>query len=382
MNKHILLIALMLYISTHSFSQITFRVCDVNEKYSRIMTSDYETALNKRISFQYDNAPDRRHNGNYVDGQEKRIGNDIEAYGINNAGNEMYSCHYHPFIETLHLSFAEHRPITISPDMIWLLIVQGFANHVDVNSDSLRGQFVHHEGKVKITIRRDTFRKGVQNPWENTFPEFCDSISKYVGNDLNDLIVSKFTTTLFAETAAFQVSLMDAMDNYFKYEVLTICGIPEITLTGKPEDWKLILSKVEQFRQYELDWWVDELTPVLEQFVDASKGEVDAEFWQSIYKRENQSGGPHVTGWILKFFPYVFDYQNQLVRNTKMNGSWGLTIPSFTSGYSKVDFIWDYRITGDKFDMEFIAGFVGILQDEKGNLQTEINWAVREKMKQ
>jgi hypothetical protein len=353
----------------------------VNSIKSDLQIIDYKSALNNRISFQYDNSPDRRYDRQSVE-SEKRIGNDIEAYGIKNAEREMYPCHYHPFVETLHLSFAEHRPISISPDMIWLLIVQGFASHVDVNSDSLREHFVKHDGKVKIIIKRDGFRKGKQNPWDNTFPEFCDSISNYVGSNLNDLVVSRFSTTKFAETSAFQVSLMDAMDNYFEYEVLTMCGIPEITLTGTQKDWELILRKVEQFRQYELDWWIDELIPVLKQFIDATKGNVDENFWQSVYKIENGSGGPHITGWILKFFPYILNYRNQLVKNTGMNGTWGITTPSFPSGYSRVDFVWDYRITGDIFKMEFIAGFVGIIQDEKGNLQTEINWAVREKMKQ
>lgn len=31
----------------------------------------------------------------------------------------------HPLVTALHLSYAEHRPLRLSPDMIWLLIVYG-----------------------------------------------------------------------------------------------------------------------------------------------------------------------------------------------------------------------------------------------------------------
>src|SRR4029078_12923454 len=38
---------------------------------------------------------------------------------------------FHPVIAALDLAFSDHRPLVLSPDMIWLLIAQGFANHVN-----------------------------------------------------------------------------------------------------------------------------------------------------------------------------------------------------------------------------------------------------------
>ncbi len=367
-------IFLIFIVSSNCYAQTTFRVCNVTSNTESLQTFNYKKSLNNFLAYKSENEPNQDI-GNY---STIRIANDIQAYGKENA-NEiyMYSCHFHPFIETLHLSFAEHRPLIISPDMIWLMIIQGFAVHLDENSDDLREMFVKHDEKLKISIRRDDFRKDQNNRWDNTFPEFCDSIEKYVGSDITNLVVSNFSTTTFAEKASFQLALMDAVDNYFTYEVVTMCGIPEITLTGDTNDWQKILMNIDKFRKYDLDWWVDALTPVLQEFVDASKGDIDTSFWQSIYKMENKSGGPHVTGWILKMFPYLKDYQNNFNKN--MNSEWGVTVPSFPSGYSKVDFIWDYIIADEIFEMEFIAGFVGIVQEQNGSLRTEINWAVREK---
>ncbi len=363
-------------------NEITFKVCDVEENNSRINTMPYFSALELRI---------------------KDFENKIESYNIEGDKQEMISCNYHPFMEALYFSFAEHRNITISPDMIWLLICQGFAKHVDMNAEELRYKFVSHEGKVDIVITRNSFTKGKQNPWENTFPEFCDSIENYVGEELTNLVIADFSTTGAAETAAFQLSLMDAMDNYFRYTMMTLCGIPSINLTGSTEDWQWILDNIEKFNEYDLEWWTSNLKPVLQEFVDASKGDVDTKFWQGMYKYIPAGGGsggvPHINGWVIKFFPYIHTYENEFEKNPYMNNDLhpkeeklkekkegeivvlipkneGLEIPDFPSGYSKVDFTWNYYST--EYKMHFIAGFLGIVQDENGFLIPEITWIVKE----
>ena len=364
MKKNLLLLAVVMIscVVLAQENEITFQVCDVEENNSPINAKPYLQALEYRIN----------------DSDNK-----IESHYIDETKGNMVACDYHSFMNALYLSFAEHRKITISPDMIWLLICQGFAQHVDINSEELRDKFVEHEGKHKITIRRDNFVKGEQNPWENTFPEFCDSIESYVGKELTDLVIADFSTTGVVETAAFQLTLMDAMDNYFSYGVMTSCGIPSITLKGTSEDWQWILDNIQKFNEYELEWWTSSLIPILQQFVNASKGNIDKEFWQGIYKYVPPGGGsgavPKINGWIIKFFPYIRKYR-EFERNPYLNkdefSREGLTIPNFPSGYSKVDFVWDYF--GTEYKMHFIAGFLGITQDSKGNIIPEISWLVKE----
>ena len=36
---------------------------------------------------------------------------------------------HHTLVSAVHYAFSEHRPLTLSPDAIWLTIAQGFANH-------------------------------------------------------------------------------------------------------------------------------------------------------------------------------------------------------------------------------------------------------------
>lgn len=56
----------------------------------------------------------------------------------------------HSFLVAAFQAFKEHRPLIISPDHIWLLILQAFAVHVRQNAEELRHKFVAHDGKKEL----------------------------------------------------------------------------------------------------------------------------------------------------------------------------------------------------------------------------------------
>lgn len=149
----------------------------------------------------------------------------------------------HPLIHALHMAFATHRPISLSPDIIWLTLTQGLAQHINTNAESLRQHFVRHEGKLEIAVQRDDFVKGSpENPWSEVFSQFSAAIHNHIG-DAHDLIVADFSTTGPVEQAASEIVLMDAMQAYFTYKLITSCGIPRITLEGTREDWQSIADR-------------------------------------------------------------------------------------------------------------------------------------------
>ena len=47
-------------------------------------------------------------------------------------GKLVDSLHFHPLVQAFHNAYNDHRPLCLSPDMIWLLIAQGLANHINV----------------------------------------------------------------------------------------------------------------------------------------------------------------------------------------------------------------------------------------------------------
>ena len=313
---------------------------------------------------------------------------DIEAYSPSDSARMLVSTRLHPFVAALHYSFAQHRPIVISPDMVWLMILQGFAKHVEYEADSLQNVIVDFEGKKKLSVRRDEFiRHSLSNDWNEVFDEFSQKIYADIDSNLSQLMQNNFTTTGPKETIAYQIALMDAMSEFFVYELQTACGIPYVILEGTPEDWLLIKEQLPKFRKYNLDFWIDNLQPVVDELYEASKGSIDTLFWKSIYKWDSGSGGSGVSGWVIRFFPYLEDYGEMIWKNTKLNEDYfknhrcecfcGIPGWAFPSALSSCDFLWHYY--DNDINMKFCAGFIGISQDDSLLLRPEINWFVAEK---
>jgi len=45
---------------------------------------------------------------------------------------------FHPLIGAAALAFKQHYPLVLSPDMIWLTVLQGVAQHVSNNAEMQR----------------------------------------------------------------------------------------------------------------------------------------------------------------------------------------------------------------------------------------------------
>jgi hypothetical protein len=269
--------------------------------------------------------------------------------------------------------FATHRHLVLDPDAVWLTIERGLASHIKENAETLRSKFVKFDGKKNIEIRRDEFVRGGKNDWESCFDEFSEKIGQEIG-DQKDIIVGNFSTTGTLQKVSSEIVLMDAMSQYFTYSVKTLCGIPSITLDGEVKDWEIIREKFSTFKEYGMEWWVNELTPVLDKIIESSKGNVDLDFWENFYNESGGSGGPHITGHITKFYPYLVTYDQKNYVN-KFNNKVGFSSDRFPKGNSGVPFVWDYL--GVKYPMEFIGGIIGAVEDN-GRIRCSFGWAVRD----
>jgi len=296
----------------------------------------------------------------------------------------------HPVLEAVHTAFSEHYPLVLSPDDVWLCVAQGFALHAEVNAEALRSRFVRHAGKLELAIRRDDFIKGSpDNDWPACFAGWSDAIAAHIGKK-RDLVVASFSTTGPVERAASELVLMSSMKGYFDFLVSTMCGIPAVTLLGTVEDWRAIRRRAEVLAEFDLGRWTRVLLPVLDQLVAAAAGHADREFWRSIYKQSDESGGPYVTGWINVLFPYLVKprlHERRLEKGIEPNHhafAWphdmdgelsGTTLGDFPQGLSQVPLTWEYL--GEKLPMTLSGGFVGISQDPQTlAVRPAIGWAV------
>ena len=79
-------------------------------------------------------------------------------------------------------------------------------------------------------------------------------------------------------------------------------------------------------------------------------------FWRRIYKKEDGSGGPFISGWILTLYPKFckdVDFDKYYPMKNKM-----IKTDKIPLGVSKVPFIWIYG--NEKLNMLFAGGFIGL----------------------
>ena len=219
------------------------------------------------------------------------------------------------FFQTIVRAYAEHRPLVLSPDMVWLLISQGFARYVNAHSDELRDQIVSHTEKMDLVVETKKNLLYEDADWKKLIAGFAAQINEYTKGDVAKTITADFTTTGVTERIVSQVTLMETVKTYFDYVVHYMgCGIPSITLMGTPQDWQKVLEKTEQLEKYGMGDWFKSLKPILTEFIKASEGKPNQAFWQNMVKKENPDKlvgnkvcdfrKPTVLdGWMLKLFP-------------------------------------------------------------------------------
>ena len=283
------------------------------------------------------------------------------------------------FFNGMYQAYADHRPFVLSPDMIWLLISQGFARHINANQESMRNELVDFSGKLSLIVREDKKLEDPTLSWEKIFPQFTEQISQYAGNHLTELLTCNFSTTTSLEKVASEITIMEAVKPYFEFIIIRIvCGIPEITLEGTPEDWEKLLHKARGLKEYKLDWWISELEPLLEEFVKASKGEVNKNFWRNMFKYHSQKryGAPNIIdGWIVKFFPYDKEGKRNNLKQLEGRNCLPDEIVKVDVKYQEV-----YGDAVKETPLEFWAGFIGLEQNKKTfALRPQIGWMVRKK---
>src|SRR5215469_15934665 len=295
-----------------------------------------------------------------------------------------------PLIEAVHLAFSDHRPLVLSPDCIWLTIVQGFGHHVNKYAEDLRGRIVRHEGKKDLCVQTDSLEPAA---WPQLVSQFSAQIRDNSDPVLYETLLCDFSTTTPNIRTANEVALMDAYQRYFKYIMICVCGIPSITLEGTPSDWQRIRDRIELLATFGLEWWTSRLAPILDEFVATANGAPDLSFWQAIYKPERAYATEMATGWIADLFPYLGTASDP-TRNPMLDmkrTDWlppepadqrfrsGVSLQSIPCGLSRAPLTLSFP-NKPSVELDLVGGFVGVSQSEQDlSLAPIISWAVVEK---
>ena len=292
------------------------------------------------------------------------------------------------FFKFMVEAYADHRPIVLSPDIIWNVIAQGFSQHVNNNPEALRDRIVYHEkGKIELSVMTKEELHSPNVKWDELLNTFDNMIAESTKDNLADVMRADFSTTDKTARIVSQMTLMSSVKAFFDYSVIYLsCGIPNITIEGTTDDWEKVLNKTQQLRKYNLDWWVGDLVPILNEFINASKGNVNKVFWRNIVKKDRPEkfvgGGcswdrpTELDGWFLKFMPY-----DKKGKRTPQKVTYNYK--DMPSQVINVDFMYKNLDTGTTTPMEMLCGLVGIEIDTITNaMRPKLGWMVCEKNKQ
>jgi hypothetical protein len=292
-------------------------------------------------------------------------------------------------------AYAHHRPIVLTPDDVWLLITQGVAQHINRNAESLRDKLVYHKDKMTLVVKTDQYLLGKDDygvdpsrvkpvDWTLIFDEFVKQMKENTKGEIVSQLCADFSTTTVNSRIASQITIMNALQPYFDYVVQRVsCGIPSVTLKGTPEDWQKVLDRAKILGQYDLDWWTEKLIPVLEEFVLASKGKPNKEFWRCMVMKirpdEIRGGGcspfpsTMFDGWFLTFFPY--DRHGRTPEKISRDHDMAKDLLYADFKYQVVDPMGRVQ---KETPMQFYSGFVGVDEDTTTYAITpRIGWLVR-----
>lgn len=288
------------------------------------------------------------------------------------------------FFQTIVNAYSNHKSIMLSPDMIWLLISQGFARYVNAHSEEIRSQLVNHSDKMDLVIESGTDLLSGQADWPSLIDGFASQIGKFTKGDIAMTIAADFSTTSQAEAVASKITLMESMKSFFSYEVIYVsCGIPSITLKGTPDDWQRVLDKTRRLAPYGLEGWTKSLEPILKEFVSTAEGKPRQKFWKGIVKKQrvkdlkggacNPEKPTKLDGWILQLFPDENGNTRNSVYHTEEMPSERVRVGFRYRVFSPVE----GKVTSET-PMELWAGFIGTKEDIAANmLIPKIGWLVR-----
>lgn len=318
----------------------------------------------------------------------------------NENGRVLQQGDFHPLIAAAYLAFSQHYPLVLSPDMIWLTLLQGVAQHVQNHAEALRQRLVFHETKIELVVDTN-LASFPRNDQEMLYVarEFVSRIARHVPPAKQFLFEAEFSTTTDVDRIATSVALMDAFQPYFDYVMHCVCGIPSVILEGSPGDWTLLKTKVESLdnSDLELSWWTKHLLPLCDQFVRAASGDVDRAHWRNLCKVIEHYGVDDLNGWLLKFIPYLKHERNEpaIHRNPVLEmvvfpeptgarqgfGAkfTGCTSDMLPSGISRAPVKLVNKTSGQTAQLEFVAGLVGVAQSPDDlSLRPLAGWGICE----
>ena len=284
------------------------------------------------------------------------------------------------FIDLVALAYARHYAMEISPDDIWLLILDGFRLHVKSNSDSLKDRFVGPNVDTSIKVQADGLTmESTHEEWFGVIADFFDNLQEKLPPETGAPLRTKFSTTSPIDYNISRSMIMAIASEYYTYTAFTLCGIPKIKINGTKEDWSLLKDSFNKLAsRLDMEWWSQQLNPILDEFVKIFDGQSPVSFWKNIYKlyEPKGCGNPKFNGWFSKFYPYLMGYSDKMEFVKRTDWEHDVDFETLPNAVTSVDIEWNYF--GQEIPLKLYTGFIGVQVDTASKmLKAAMGYALR-----
>lgn len=250
----------------------------------------------------------------------------------------------HQFISMIHNAYIYHQVPTITPDDVWLTILNYLAKNVNENEDHYRKAFGLDEGKKEIVVKRTHIDFEDTACIESMFHELISMMD--VQNSKIADFECDFSTSTTITRLCSQVSLAHMMENFFSFKMVLSCGFPALKFEGTEADWRKIITKLEAFKKIghtSIQKYLDACSSVIAKIltVYTHKGSVK---WKEFYYSEicGSGGQSGYRGFVLDLL------------NVRIDEAWEPN--ELSSMRSEYKFVFEIEATGQKTDMCIESG--------------------------
>lgn len=317
------------------------------------------------------------------------------------------------FLNTVHYCFSNHYPLGIRPDALMWMVLHEIGICVRQNPQFYRHLFTDSAKKELIDVQVNEINLDLFNQteeWAYGIELLQSGLRSKMPSDLLKYLLPQISTHDLGSQTASYVAVLDAATPFYDMLMRVCCGIPNIRLFGKAEDYDNIVEActvlAELFSEHLGNYFLY-LLPVLQEIADtvAGRKKIDNKFWASIYNHYSGSGVDDMDGWITAFVNYEFKSGTPVVKdarlfdwraNLKLEYGQGIHREDIPSHLSSVPFVLNYAknhhpISGSEFagrnlkaenggnginfDCRLVGGFISV-QDIDGFATPTLGYAV------
>ena len=274
------------------------------------------------------------------------------------------------FLKAVVLAFAYHLPLRLKPDHILYCVLSGF----NVWTNEMGGHKMLAQKKLVDENKKDIVVDIPLDPdWDLAIDQLSSKLEQtFSDQNLVEVIKASFTTTTPTISRVKDLTVASIMKNFVNISFNTMCGIPYVTLEGTKDDWerlKVVCNSLLSLSDGQLNWWLDKLNSSLDVIIRTVDGNYDTQNeWTDFLKFKSESGSHGCNGWINNFFPFVYNYDQEIVKNviiteekTRNYGEQVVDFKHFLPSISQETY--DWTVMGKPYKkIKITAGLLDVIQ--------------------